>query len=100
MIDAESLRLLRDLPDDIKARGWEFILQESGKSRTWANPDHKAVYVRPLDPGVDNERLLATVHRNGRSFVHVSTRSPSWKVAREDAIQRMREIDAQCSRRE
>jgi len=51
VIDAQSLKLLRDLPDDLLALGWEFSLQESGKSHALANPAHKAVYARRFERG-------------------------------------------------
>ncbi len=99
MIDAESLRLLRDLPDDIKARGWQFVVHGSSTLRSLAGTKYMAVYERPLDPDRDNERLVTTVHRKGQPFVHISTRSSSWDAAYLEAIQRMREVDAQCSRK-
>lgn len=94
MIDAQSLKLLRDLPDDLQERGWQFVVQGSSTLRSLVGLRYMAVYERPLDPDRDNERMVTTVHRNGRPFVHISTRSGSWEAALHDAIELMRAMDA------
>ena len=87
--------VLAQIPDDLKAMGWRWVRQESNAvtrlSKTW----YKAVYIRPLDRGIDGE--VDVLHHGGEWWVRVSTnqnRSVSWEAAHEEAIEAMREADA------
>ncbi len=93
-MDANTVRLLEDLPDDLRARGWVFVPQESKITRTRTTLDHIAVYVRPYHSPVDHLGTAITV-RGGQVYVATShTRSESWEAARQAAIDQMRAIDA------
>ncbi len=93
-MDADTVRLLEDLPDDLQARGWVFVPRESKIARTSTTLDHIAVYVRPYHAPVDHLGTAITV-RSGQVYVATSrTRSPSWEAARQAAIDQMRAIDA------
>ncbi len=86
MIKTQSLRRLRELPDDLQARGWEFVVHGSRALRTLTGSTYMAVYERPLDPDRDDEWMLTTVDREGQTFTQISTRSRSWDAAYLEAV--------------
>lgn len=91
-MNAETERMLADLPKDLKAHGWRFI--KSASRMSYATPPAcVAVYARPHEPGIDDERWSGlTLY----GFVRVTTdasHGPTWEAAREDAVARMNEID-------
>ncbi len=93
-MDIDVLRQLRDLPDDLRLRGWTFSIPESNVLRWGSSPRYNAVYLRSFEPGVDDAHSVPVVRRNARDVIRVSTRSTSWEAAREDAIGLMRAMDA------
>ncbi len=100
-MDDETVRMLEDLPPDLRERGWEFVPSASRAAQS--APWHRAVYQRPFDDRLDSEsEYAATYDRLTRQrTVRVSTssdRSPSWEDARRDAIRRMHEADAKRRR--
>jgi len=92
VIDSATFAMLQDVPADLKARGWE-PSRGSTPTKTLAGARYKAVYARPFDRGVDDERFTNVIHRNGGSVVIVSTRSASWENDRQEAIVDMRVAD-------
>ena len=94
-MDGDTLRMLRDLPNDLRARGWTLALSESN-SVTWGGRRrYKVVYIRHFEQGVDDAQSDAVVSRNEHKIVRVSTRSlASWDAVLQDAIERMRGFDA------
>lgn len=97
-VDGDTLRMLQDLPADLRERGWELVASESGVLRWGTTPPYyKAVYLRVFDHGIDDAHRVSMLYRNGRPCARVSTnqlRSASWASAVEDAIGLMRRIDA------
>lgn len=100
-IDGVSLRVLGNVPDDLRARGWEFVPHETRIYTTIWSQLHIAVYARPFDPDIDSddagERPGTVVVKNGRPFLRIVTNeqlNASWEEARQDAIARMRAADA------
>lgn len=95
-MDDETVRMLEDLPDDLRERGWTFV--PSASRAPWSASWHRAVYHRPFDDRLDRERgISATYNRlTRRQIVRVSTHSdhsPSWHDARQDAIRRIAFVD-------
>lgn len=102
-MDDETLQMLRDLPGDLKGRGWELSLPDSRVQSTQAMSWCKAVYIRLFDDRLDSLRgTWAIYDRQSRQrIMRVSThqdRSASWDDALQDAIRRMREVDVRHSR--
>lgn len=60
-MESDTVRLLEALPDDLVARGWVFMPQESKIARTRTTLDHIAVYVRPYHAPVDHLGTAITV---------------------------------------
>ncbi len=102
-MDAESVQMLRTLPDDLRERGWQMSEAES-ELLTWEIPRHRAVYVRPVDGRLDihSPHAVAYDKVTRQQIVRVSTlsdQSASWHDARRDAIRRMRDADARRRRK-
>jgi hypothetical protein len=92
--DMERRDLWR-LPDDLTAMGWQWVPTESAHMRPAGRDWYKAVYARPFDRGIDDDRLAN--HDRGEVWVRVSTnrsQSTSWDEAHRDAIALMRDADA------
>jgi len=105
MMDAETVQLLEELPDDLRERGWQLSRADSGvEGRTMPTPWYRAVFVRPFVDHLDTPGTSWPVYdkRTRHRIVRISTyqdRSPTWEAARLDAIRRMREADARYRRR-
>jgi hypothetical protein len=80
------------LPLDLQAMGWQWVPIASTEIHQQGTTWYTAVYARPFESGVDDERLM--YHHEGDAWVWVSTRSASWAEAHRDAIARMRDADA------
>jgi hypothetical protein len=96
-MNVETARMLSDLPDSLKARGWRFV-----QNASWMTPADPpactAIYVRRYEAGIDEE-VWAEPGLYG--FIRASSEapaSPTWPEAREDAIARMKLIDATRTR--
>ena len=90
-------QVLAQIPDDLKAIGWEWVHSESNAVTTMSSSWYKAVYVRPFEQGIDNESVVTVVYQNDRRWVRVSTnqmQSRSWDAAHQQAIELMRGADA------
>lgn len=96
-LDFETIRMLAQVPADLRLRGWSFVRRDSGMdSSTSGEPRHTAVYVRRHAPGIDPDPVPGGTVRNG--YIRISTtrsRSTSWEDAFRDAVEIMRAIDAQ-----
>jgi len=89
--------VLAQIPDDLAAMGWEWVRSESEPVTTMGSAWYKAVYVRPFEQGIDDEGVVTVVHQSDRRWVRVSTagnHSVSWDAAHEEALELMREADA------
>ncbi len=100
-IDDDTIRLLGELPADLLERGW--VLSPSEVWVAKATPWHRAIYVRPYDDHRDDQPVTSATYdkQTRRRILRISThldRSPSWRDARQDAIRRLREVDAKYSR--
>lgn len=93
-MDGYTLRMLRDLPNDLRARGWTLVPSESN-SVTWGGVRrYRVVYMRHIEQGVDDEQSAAVFSRDGHKIVCVSSRSTAgWDVVLQDAIESMRRFD-------
>lgn len=92
-MDRATVRMLEELPPPLKIRGWKFVPKDSRSYGAMATIWYIAVYVRPFEADIDDERF-ARPTRDG--LIRVSThsaRSPSWVDAYHDAVQMMRQID-------
>jgi len=90
--------VLARIPDDLAAMGWEWVRSESNAVTRLATTWYKAVYARPFERGIDDERNV--VHHNGQLWIRVSTNqnhSVSWDAAHQEAIVLMREADSRRS---
>ncbi len=94
-MDIDVLRRLRNLPTDLRLRGWTLSISESTVLRWGSSPRYNAVYMRPFEPGVEDKHSVPVVRRNGRDVIRVSTRSANWEAAMEEAIALMRGFDEQ-----
>ena len=93
-MESDIVHLLEDLPDELKARGWQLVPRETKVIKHMGAVYHVAVYQRPYHSPVDHLGTAITV-RSG--YIYVSTRearSASWEEAREVAVAQMRAIDA------
>ena len=93
-MEPDTVRLLEDIPDELKARGWQLVPREAKVVKMMGATYHVAVYQRPYHAPVDHLGTAITV-RGG--YVYVSTRearSTTWEEAREAAIEQMQAIDA------
>lgn len=91
-MNAETERMLADLPATLKARGWRFVKSASRMSYGMP-PACVAVYLRRFEPDIDDARWSRLAIYG---FVRVTTdevHGTSWEAARDDGIARMREID-------
>ncbi len=87
---------LGQIPDDLKAMGWEWVPSESHAVTTMGSTWYTAVYVRPFEQSIDREGVVTIVYQHDRRWVQVSTAGThhlSWEAAHEDAIALMREAD-------
>jgi len=103
MMDAETVQLLQELPDDLRERGWCLSVSES-RALKGESPRFAAVYSRPVDGRLDLENFhLATYDKRTRQqVVRISTlkdASSSWHDAQQDGIRRMRAADAKRRRK-
>ncbi len=97
-MDEATVQRLQDLPADLRERGWQLSLVESaveGRTPPW----HRAVYSRLFVDRLDRHDRSWPVYdkRTRRQILRISThqdRNPTWEDARQDAIRRMREVDA------
>ena len=90
-------QVLAQIPDDLKAIGWEWVQSESNAVSTMGSAWYMAVYVRPFEQGIDHEGAVTIVYQNDRRWVRVSTnqmQSRSWDEAHQQAIEMMRAEDA------
>lgn len=91
-MNAETERMLADLPAALKARGWRFVKSASRMSYS-SPPACVAVYLRRFEPDIDDARWsMLTMY----GFVRVTTDEAggaTWEAARADGIARMLEID-------
>jgi urease accessory protein UreF len=95
-MDLDAMRLLQDIPDDLKMQGWEWVRTESRAVKRLSTTWYKAVYARPFERGIDPND--AAHHHKGSWLVRVSTnqvRSASWGEAHTQAVMLMREADVQ-----
>jgi hypothetical protein len=86
------------LPEDLEGRGWKQVRQESTLHRIRDTEWYAVVFMRPFDPGADDEQSSLVVRLNRRTYLRVSTnasRSASWDLAHHDAIGLMRAVDEQ-----
>ena len=100
--DVETVRLLDDIPRDLKVRGWRLSHTESSVQKgpvvTW----YDAVYTRRFEPDIDDAALAeyppSVFHNQEEHVVRISTLIPawskSWAEARSAAITLMRAADA------
>jgi len=94
--DYAAIRLLQELPHDLRQRGWGFDQRESSVQHLPGSLWCDAVYTRSFEAGIDAD-VLAQVVR-GQQVVRVSTiraRNRSWQAARDEAVDLMRAVDAQ-----
>lgn len=94
-MDLDAIRLLQELPDDLRYRGWRWEHSQSSVHKTLGSTWYVAVYMRPFERGVDHDQLAH--HHKGAWFVRVSTnqnRSQSWEQAYQEALGLMRDADA------
>lgn len=88
--------VLAQLPEDLTALEWEWVRFESTPAMTIAGTWYKAVYVRPFERYLDDDRAVDVVQYNGGWCVRVTTQgahSQSWEAAHQDAIAFMRDAD-------
>jgi hypothetical protein len=97
-VDEGTLRALRDLPDDLRALGWEFVPEESvegaGNDLRW----YLAIFARPYRHGVDAVRYVGLVHTAYVRIALDAARTASAKEARRTAIMQMRLVDRERRR--
>lgn len=94
-MDGDTLQLLQNLPNDLRARGWTLVLSESNSVSWGGKRRYRVVYMRNFDPGVDDTQSDAVFSRNGRKVVRVSSRGVAgWDAVLQDVIELMRGIDA------
>ena len=89
--------VLSRIPEDLTALQWEWIQIESTPVITMAGTWYKAVYVRPFERHLDDDRAIDVVQYSGQWCVRVTTQSAhseSWEAAHQDAIALMRDADA------
>ena len=95
-MDHDARQLFQELPETLRARGWTNARQESTIHRLLGAEWYAVVFLRPFEPGVDDEDSPSVVRSNRRHFVRISTdsmRSPSWDQAFRDAIELMHKAD-------
>lgn len=95
-MDHDARQLFQELPDNLRTRGWTNARQESTIHRLPGAEWYAVVFLRPFEPGVDDETSVSVVRNNRRDFVRVSTdslRSSSWDEAFRDAIELMHKAD-------
>ena len=90
---ARTVQLLQTLPPDLRERGWTVLVPSTD------GPRYRAVYVRPFVDHLDRLDMSWPLYdkRTRRQILRISThqdRSPTWEDARQDAIRRVREVDA------
>ena len=93
-MEPDTVRLLEDIPDELKARGWQLVPRETKVIKHMGASYHVAVYQRPYHAPADHLGTALTV-RGG--YIYISTRearSTSWNEAKEAAIAQMQAIDA------
>jgi len=100
--DGDAMRLLDNIPSDLKVRGWRLSLAESSVQKGPAVTWYDAVYIRRFEPDIDDAALAEYPPHNSHyqldHVVRVSSIIPawskSWADARDTAITLMREADA------
>ncbi len=95
-MDHDARQLFQDLPEPLRNRGWMNSRQESTIHRLPDVEWYSVVFMRPFEPGVDDEDSASVVRSNRKQFVRVSTntlRSSSWNEAFQDAIGLMHKAD-------
>lgn len=92
-MDVVPIRMLEELPPPLKIRGWRFVPKDSRSYGALATIWYIAVYVRPYEAGVDDERFARPSRDECIRVSTHSSRSPSWVDAYHDAVQMMQEID-------
>lgn len=96
-MNMETARMLSDLPDGLKARGWRFV--QNASSMTPADPPAcTAVYVRRYEAGIDDATWADPTSYGFIRATSETPPSPTWADAREHAVARMNEIDATRTR--
>jgi hypothetical protein len=93
-MDLATLRMLEHIPDDLKARGWQFVRRQSAPYPRKSPKEYHAVYMRPFGFGVDNDRFVQSTQDG---YLRVSTnqsQSQSWEQAYTHAIEMMRFYDS------
>ena len=93
-MEPDTVRLLEDIPDELKARGWQLVPRETKVVKQKGASYHVAVYQRPYHSPVDHLGTALTVRAG---YIYISTqeaRSTSWDEAKEAAIAQMQAIDA------
>lgn len=91
-MNRETERMLAELPEGLKIRGWRFIRSASRMSYS-TRPACVAVYARPHAPGIDDERWADLTLYGVVRVTSDEAHGPTWEAAREDAVARMIEID-------
>jgi hypothetical protein len=91
-MNTETARMLADIPEDKKARGWKFIKSASRMSYT-SPPACVAVYARRHEPDVDDKRWAHLTLYGSIRVITDDPEVPTWESARQDAVARMDAID-------
>jgi hypothetical protein len=93
-MDVATIRMLGELPGDLISRGWEFVRRDSRRYQILGDVRCIAVYTRPHDPGIDDDRFTGKIHNGNVRVSTNSSHSPSWEDAYRDAIDQMRFLDS------
>ena len=100
--DGDAMRLLDNIPSDLKVRGWRYSYAESSVQKGPAVTWYDAVYIRRFESDIDDAAMAEcpsqSSHSQSDHIVRVSTLihawSKGWADARDTAIALMREADA------
>jgi hypothetical protein len=100
--DGDAMRLLDNIPSDLKVRGWRYSYTESSVQKGPAVTWYDAVYIRRFESDIDDAALAEhPPHNSHNQLAHVvrvstliSAWSKSWTDARDTAIALMRAADA------
>jgi hypothetical protein len=55
--DGDAMRLLDNIPSDLKVRGWRYSYTESSAQKDPAVPWYDAVYIRHFESDIDDAAL-------------------------------------------
>jgi hypothetical protein len=94
-VDSDTARMLSELPEDLVARGWRFVLRDSRPYPERRPRWYIAVYVRTYDPEADDVRYVGPIEGQTLRVSTNTMRSASWDDAHRDAISWMRFLDRQ-----